>query len=297
LTSPDQPTLAWIDPTGVTWDLSTASGLYWALPGVKGLGAAPRAITSDPSVRGGSTIRQIQPAARTITLPIYVEGDTHSLFLATWRALALAFTSTRSKGAGQLVSMRPDGTSRVIDCTFADGWDGDPDLGVHEDILTVSLYAETPWWRDPNPTTVSRQYQSTSTSYLAPYPSVSSDTTLGTTTINNPGDVESYPSWTVNGPASSVTAALNSTGQTWTIDPNATSIGHGSLVAGETVTFITDPFAVTGPDGSSWTGALNWPTADGWALQPGDNSVTYTVTGSGVGTTITLSFFARYETA
>lgn len=298
MASPDLPKLSWIDPTGVTWPLYQADGAtYWALPGVKGLGAAPRTLTTDDAVRGGTSLRNIQPGARTITLPIYIEGADHASFLATWRNLAIAFTQTRTRGVGQLMSTRPDGTSRVIDAYYSDGWDSDPDLGVREDIVAVTLYCPSPWWRDPDPITVTNSYSAGNQSFLSPYPSVSSSLTLGTTTINNPGSVEAWPNWTVNGPASSITATHNSTGDTWTINPSAPTIAHGDLVGGETVTLTTDPQSVTGPDGSSWTGALNWPTASLWALQPGDNSITYTVAGSGVGTTVTISFYPRHETA
>lgn len=293
----DIPTWSWIDPFGTLWDLSGAAGDYFVMQGVKGVGAAPRTLTTDPSVRGGTSLRQIQADARTITLPLYVGpgGGGANALSETRRQLILAFTATRLHGPGQLIYSRTDGTQRVIDAYYSEGWDPDPDCGVHDDVVALSLYCPSPWFRDLNPTSVGRAYQAVAQSFLAPYPSVSSDATLGTTIINNAGDVEAYPSWVITGPASSITATLNSTGQTWTIDPNAAAIGHGNLLAGETVTFTTDPFSVVGPAGQTWTGALNWPTATAWPLLPGNNSVTYTVTGSGTGTTITVNFFQRYE--
>jgi hypothetical protein len=47
----------------------------------------------------------------------------------------------------------------------------------------------------------------------------------------------------------------------------------------------------------SWVGALNWPGAALWALDPGDNSVTFQLDGASAGSAVDLSFNPRYETA
>ena len=126
---------------------------------------------------------------------------------------------------------------------------------------------------------------------------MSSSQVLGATKIVNPGDVEVWPDWVMTGPASLLTATLDDTGESFSIDPDAPSIGHGNLAAGEQVTISTDPPRVRFQDGSSWTGALNWPGAVLWALPKGESNVTFQLDGSGSGSAVDLVFYPRYRTA
>jgi hypothetical protein len=133
--------------------------------------------------------------------------------------------------------------------------------------------------------------------FLDPFPSVSSSQVLGATTVNNPGDVIVWPEWTVTGPASLVTFTRDDTGEEFVLDPDATAIGHGALLAGEQVTITTDPPRVRYEDGSNWVGALNWPGAVLWGLAPGDNGVSFQLDGSSTGSAVDMTFHPRYETA
>lgn len=47
----------------------------------------------------------------------------------------------------------------------------------------------------------------------------------------------------------------------------------------------------------NWIGALNWPSAVLWGLDPGDSAVTFTVGGANTGTSIILRFNPLYRTA
>lgn len=300
MTQPNGPTVEWVDPTGVVWNLSDPENLpYWVLPGIKGLGAIPVAHTTSPRSRGGVTVRHTQPQSRRITLGIYTEASdgVHDTHVGLWRQLGIAITSTRYRGPGQLRITRPDGSARQIDCLYEAGWDSeDADLGIVQDVAVVTLLCPTPEWRDVDEVTVTNQYTSGSVSYYSPYLSVASSLALGQTTISNAGGVDAWPSWTITGPASSITATNHTTGESWTLNPNASAIGHGDLVGGETVTVVTDPSAVTGPDGSDWYGALGWGSVL-WRLVPGDNEIEYNVTAAASGTSLTMAFTPRYETA
>jgi len=132
-------------------------------------------------------------------------------------------------------------------------------------------------------------------SFLSPYPQVSSSQVLGATTLTNPGDTVGWPVWTITGPASAITCTNNDTGESFTLTPSDT--GHGNLLAGEKVTVRTNPMQVRYQNGDVWTPALNWPAAQLWGLQPGSNAVTFTLSGSGSGSAVDVSFDARYETA
>lgn len=293
----DTPVATWVDPTGEEWQLTNLDPElgYFTMSGVKGFGAVPAALTTDPMPRGGARIRHIQPGPRLITWPIFVEGPDHATFQARWRALAKAFTRTKYDGPGILRVAQPDGTIRQIQAVYQEGWGNATDVVLY-DTVVLTLFCPTPWWEDVTETLILREYDAGGADYQDPYPSVSSSQTLGATTATNPGDVEAWPLWTITGPASLITVRNDSTGQSWVLDPNTDGIAHGNLMLGETVTVQTDPPIVRGPDGSVWTGALNWPDATLWPLLPGDNAVTFEVDGSGSGTSVTGTFIARYET-
>lgn len=289
--------IVYYDPSGKAWDLSDTAGAQFTIAeGVAGLGAAPYALTTDPHPRGGARLRHVQAQPRTITWPVLVQGATHDAFIANWRALARAFTATLRNGPGHLEVQRPDGSRRRIAVIYQAGFDtaGAAYGGITWDTAVLQLWCEDPYWVDPAPRTVHREYGA-GEDYLQPFPSVSSGQVLGATTVHNDSDVEVFPTWTITGPASLITFTNTTTGEEFVFDPSA--VGHGALVAGETMTIQTDPVQVRFQDGSNWVGGLNWPGAQLWALQPGDNAVTFQLDGSAVGSAVDMSYFPKYETA
>lgn len=297
--------VTYIDPAGTRWPMTDITADWYTLAdGVSGLGAAPYVLTSDPHPRGGARLRHVQPQPRTIVWPVLVKGADHSLFTANWRQLATAFTRTLRLGpdgtrtAGTLEVARPNGSRRTIDVYYQDGWDGLGRVatGITWDSAVLTLWCEDPYWVDATSVMVHRE-QGIGEDFLQPYPSVSSSQVLGATTVHNPGDTMVWPEWTITGPASLVTFTHTGTGEAFTVNPNAAAIGHGNLLAGEKVTVRTDPVQVRYQDGSNWIGALNWPQAVLWGLDPGDNDVSFQLDGSGPGSAVDLSFHPLYETA
>lgn len=291
----DWPSGTWIDPTGAVWPLTDQTLGWFALSGVRGLGAAPVQYTTDPRERGGVSIRAAWNPARVITLPLYVEGISHSQFLDRWRALEYAFTCTERRGPGTLIVSRPDGSSRAIEAVYQDGFEGDPELGRRADYAVLSLLCPSPWWRSVDAIPIARGYTGAPVSFLAPYPTVSSSQSLGATTFVNPGRLPVWPDWRITGPAGTITATNVTRGESWTIDVSA--FRGSALAADEAITITTDPPAITGPDGTSWYGALDNPSAVLWQLDEGSSDISFTVTGAGVGTSIEASFHALYGTA
>lgn len=293
--------ISYIDPSGAVWPMTDQSRGFFALAeGISGLGAAPVTITSDPLPRGGSKVRHVQPQPRTIVWPIHVEADTHQEFIDLWRAIGRAFTDTLRYGPGVLDIARPDGKRRQIRVFYQEGFDGlgQAGTGISWDNAVMTLFCEDPYFYDPEPVTIRRGFGGTEASedFLAPYPSVSSSQVLGDTTLTNPGDVVAWPTWTITGPASGVVITNSDTGESFAIDPDATGIAHGNLLSGETVTVATDPPSVRF-GGVNWTASLNWPSAQLWSLHPGGTAVDFNLSGAGAGSSVTATFYARYETA
>lgn len=291
-------TYTWVDPSGVQWPLTEPdTQRYWVTGQPKGLGAIPTTITTTPRARGGLTIRSTQLGARRITFGLFAEHDTPDLFTGLWRDLGHALTCTRYLGPGLFRVGRPDGTTRQIPAVYEAGYDTeDPDLGVTCDTMAITLLCPQPEWQALDEVTVTSSYSPTSGSFFSPYPNVSAGLDLGEITVNNPGSVTVWPSWTLNGPASSVTATNHTTGESFTVDPNAAAIAYGDLSSSDVVTIITDPPEITGPGAGNWQGALAWGSVL-WGLRPGDNDIEFSVTAAGVGTSLSMTFIPAYETA
>jgi hypothetical protein len=284
----------WTAPDGTVVPLTTRPLGWWLMSGAIFQGAVPVTVTTDPNPRGGATVRHVQPEPRVLVFPMHVKGKTHVEFLVRWRFLASKFTQTRRRGPGVLTMTRPDGTSRQISAWYQSGFDEQPGFGWLFDQPVLMLLCEDPFWTDVTDTTVLRSFSGgDADSFLSPFPHITDSRVLGDTVITVDGDAEVWPVWTITGPGSGVTATNNDTGEEFVLTP----IG-GDLMLGDTVTITTDPPAIIGPDGSSWIGAINFTGgAVLWALQPGDNDVSFVVAGADTGTSITLAYRTRYETA
>ena len=292
-------TARFIAPDGTEWPLTNeAIGWFTLADGVSGLDVTPYDLTKDPYPRGGSRLRHRQPAERTIIWPLHVFGDDHTEFIERWRALGTALASTLHDGPGWLEIARPDGSRRRIAVIYEDGFEGQGQQGTYiiSDSAVVSLYCPDPYWIDPVPVTTQRSH-SPGQDFLNPFPQVSSGQVLGETTLTNPGSVEAWPTWTITGPASLVTITHLDTGEEFVVDPGADGIDHGPLLEGEQVVVTTDPPRVRGPEGETWTGALNWPGAVLWSLKRGVNRVAFQLDGADAGSRVHVSFNARYEMA
>ena len=285
-------TATWTDPEGTVWPLSNISPEtgWFTTERIGGWGARPYTFTTDPLPRGGVSVRFIRPEPAIITWPLHIySDDSHVEFLQRYRAIRRAFMMTVHRNlTGTLTVQRPDGSSRVIDCYYEDGFKGEPGEMWRSANPVLTLMAPDGYWRDPIPVTVVRK-QETGVDFLAGLPAVSSSQVLGATTVFNPGDVQAWPSWVITGPATSLTAVSNTTGYSFTLTY--------TLTAGQQATIQTLTPQVRGPAGQNLVGNLNFPSAFLWPLQPGNNAVTFTVAGSGAGTQIELDFNPRYEGA
>lgn len=279
-----------IDPDGVQWPLTEdGDEPGWFTPGgVAGWGATDYELATDPVPRGGDNVRFIRAQPGRVTWPLYVGGQTHLEFVSRLRTIKKAFMSTVHRGLPAILRVsRPDGTAREIEFFYEDGWQlaGDAHLFAK---VALTLFCPDGYWRDAAATVI-RRVQGAGVNFLNPYPQTSSSQVLGESEADNPGDVQAWPSWTVTGPMTSLVATNVTTGRAFTLT-------H-TLSTGQTITIETLQPAVTGPAGVNLVGALNWPTAYLWPLEPGVNEVEFVANGSGTGTSVELSFRARYEGA
>lgn len=282
----------WTDPTGAVWELSDNSDDvgWFTPPGPSGWDATTYEIVTDPLPRGGEAVRFIRSKPGRILWPLYVFGETHLQYKERRRAIKRAFTMTAHRRVpGTLTVAQQDGSgARSIDAYYESGLEGETGQGWLWSKDAITLFCPDGYWRDIDPITVTHNY-SPGGDFFDPFPTVSESLTLGEATVNNPGDADAWPTWTITGPASAVSATNVTTGYEFTL---AYGIG-----AGEQVTITTLQPTVRGPLGQNLSSALNWPTAYLWSLMPGDNDLIFNVSGGSDGTSVQLTFYPRYEGA
>lgn len=289
--SSERPNISITGGDGVFWDLSDTNAAVFLQPGFTGFDAPPTTpfIDGTPSLAGASW-QGSHDDPRAIFVPIYTEGSSRTEAVALRRALISSVHHTR--GLSTVCVAEPDGFRRYLQCVYtggAEGAEGTDNAGLTWTIYGLNFIAiDNPYWFgdviSPTPWVVSSPRAFFP---LAPMLfTLSASQVLGGTLIENTGDVDAYPVWTLNGPATSLTLTLGS------------SVFHTTtaLTLGQSLTLDTDPRSQTILDG---TGTNRWADVDDtdfdlWALPPGINAVTVAVGGGGTGTQLSVSYQPRY---
>ncbi|MEV1315374.1 hypothetical protein AB0J14_04735 [Micromonospora arborensis] len=306
------PTRRVIDPPGVyraLWyppdgsdplDLNPPDREWWSLKANSGLGAVPVDLITTENPDGGVVVEFTRPRERTILWPMRMRSATHLGLLAAWRHVQYQITQTRDLGPARLRLQRPDGSEREILAHYSSGLEGEPGDGTWLEVTAViNLLCPDPFWRDTR--TINMEFRDEpDPDYLDPYPSVGSGQTLGNVEVPNIGHRAAWPTWTIRGPMTSLTASNNTRGQSFTLT-------H-TLAEGELLTISSRPIQVRGPGGANLAGALNLAGGGGkpWRLDARKTSdITFAAIGSAPdsapdaddGTRIWLSYPIDYETA
>ena len=198
------------------------------LPGLRGLTMPPivHYSTAYASVPGAAW-RGHTVDAREVFWPIQLYHDTDS---QGWIDRDRAFWKTmRPEKTGTWTVKLPSGAERQLDCRFSN--DGDGTI-THDPVLAgwsnygITLVAEEPFWRaEP----IRREWgaDGTVTDFLPSAPggnfTIAPSTTLASSAMPNPGDVDAYPVWEVHGPTT--TAQVGIAGRNITI-PFAVDAGQ-----------------------------------------------------------------------
>jgi hypothetical protein len=295
----DYSYVGWVDPTGKEWSLVDPDRGYSLIAGVLGFGSQKITINTAARARGGVGILSTRYEPRLLTLPILVAGMDHTEFLELWEELEDAFTRTSEDGPGYLRVVRPDGRERRVDAVFYDGWDNGQGDDWSFDAPPVQLLCPRGYWYDPTPATVVREAV-TGLSFFAPYMRVSSGNTLGDSTLVNSGQLKTYPTWTVTGPMTALEASItydfrDDRGRVRSVTETFT-VTH-TLTGGQQITITTDPPALTDDAGDSIFSDLTMPGSTLWGIPRGTSDCVFTVTGSGAGTKVELSYLKRFKQA
>jgi hypothetical protein len=164
-----------------------------------GLELAPRVLVTRPRMVGdGVDVDRVVVTERDITVPLHVHGPTRADYLAKRRRLQDIVAARRSV---RVVHTEDDGEQLSIDGWYVGGMDGG---GVDSDGDSWSSYAVVlrcgdPFWRMSQRTEPWRLDEAAD---WFPFPDLVLRSSLITArrTVANPGNVDSWPLWTVTGP-------------------------------------------------------------------------------------------------
>jgi hypothetical protein len=285
--------LTYVDPDGHAWPLTDRSSGVVALT-CAGISGPSVSATSVNLPGGGAAPQSYRPATRTIILGIFTEGPTQGEFLALCDRWARAIWNERlgNPAPGLLVLARPDGTSRQIPVMCIDGGDQSDDdrtkSGLTWSTYALTFAADDPLWADSD--AIELSFGSSSAAGVPPMPPIvlAPATLLGDNEVVNSGDADSYPVWTIHGPGQP-TLTNNTTGRSFGLD---VTLASDEVVVVDTRSGNQSAVDQDGVD--RWGDLVKSSPRDLWPLVPGVNNLNLSISGSGAGSQITLSYTRRW---
>lgn len=205
----------WIGWDGSVWDLRTGQ-VKMTKAGVTGLGhLSYDAYTRETALSDGQRFTGWRANPRSILLPVLI-GQTATE--DEWMALDSAWWKTmRPDKPGTLIVVAPDGSSRSIRLRFVDDGNMAFDHDPTKDRLSVAvlnMIADDPWWVGP---AFTRSFWGGSApedffgggSHVGPPFHIGAASTLGDAVLNNPGDIDTWPVYYIDGPATTFAVTIN----------------------------------------------------------------------------------------
>lgn len=201
--------MTWTGWDGSVWSLTDPASQVRLKQGVRGLSMPPvRRYSSASAGVPGSRWRGASPEERQVFWPLAV----HTAPGQGWVDQDSAFFRTLDpERPGIWRVQQPDGGARSLRCRFVD--DGQHTYvtgpaGIGWAFYGITLVAEQPYWEGEP---LVRYFNAAPPVLFFGTPQVFSldpGSTVATATVDNPGDVDAYPVWTVTGPTTGVTLGV-----------------------------------------------------------------------------------------
>ncbi|MFJ7901889.1 phage tail family protein [Streptomyces sp. NPDC096198] len=286
--------------------LTDFSGRDWPAiflqDGASGLDMPPMEVFSDdsPNLDGG-WFRSTKAGERPIMLPLYLYGVDRRTILKLKRQLSR--TLNPKNGSCLLRFTEGDGTSRHITAYYKGGMEGNEgsdSAGFTWCRYGIQLVAFDPWFYGDRDV-LAEWKTGVGKVFLkgAGRPFLPLEVSKGTISsqgvpVFNPGDVEAWPVWEIEGPVRSFTIS-NEAGQGFGISPDNPSADL--LSSGQTLTIDTRPGykTISRNDGENF-----WPKLDAnpsmFHIPAGESKVNVQMNPGASSAVLRLKLSPRYET-
>lgn len=272
-----------IGSNGDTTQLTNGFSDYILTTGVLGFGIPPTQVRIAESASAGGTWRNTKRGVRDIDLPILVSGTDRQDLETKLRRLSNLLQDFN--GPTKIRATYSDGSAFELKAHYVGGGDIEygPESNGKQAKWVISLQAPNPYWESVNPVNYTLQL-------LAGRGLLKGNVSLtqlrlagqygfGDVTLVNPGDVVAYPTWTVTGPATSVTITQNGVGFTY----------DETVAAGDQIIIDTFSGTVVDQDGVNRYGNLA-AAPKLFAINPGTQTVTIAAPGADQDTVIAGNF-------
>jgi hypothetical protein len=279
--------ISWIDADGTEYDLT--SGNYRVLMGAEGRFMPPFSFAEETvPFQYGSVLRQVTIQPREVDLPLLVKATDRIELRLRLRELLHVFNPVR--GDGKLRVTAPDGSQRELYCRYIGGLEiseSTDSKGPSWQKLILVLKAFDPFWYDT--ITNVRTFTAGEPATFFPFFPVrlSSSTVFADTSVENTGDIETWPEWIITGPGSDIYLRNLTTGEILHLNT--------TLQEGETITIDTRPGkkTVKKSDGTNLFGSLS-DDSSLWALRQGNNNIRIEMSSATGNSSVQLSYRNRY---
>lgn len=260
--------------------------VYILTNGLKGFGIPATKLRIQDSASDGGVFRHSKRGVREIDLPILTNGSDRSDVETKLRRLSNILQN--SDGATRLQVTFANGSSFYLDGYYAGG--GETLYGTESGqtwaTWLVTMQFANPFWTSLTPQTFTVIAGNSGRGLLPRLVKLklASSQAVGTVTVNNTGDVPSYPVWTVYGPVDNFSVYAGSTGFTYS----------SPVAAGDTLTI--DTYAKTVVNAAGVNKYANLATSPKlFALSPGITSIFVSGDNATSATQIACTYFPRRE--
>lgn len=279
--------ISWVTADGVEYPLNKENKVR-LLKGMKGF-SMPTFSYSEEEVpfQAGSRLRDVRTKARDMDLPLKIECDTEIELESKIREFLRVFNPTKSDGTFK--SIASDGSQREIKCRYISGFEMDESHGVRGETWqkAVGVFrAFDPHWYDSQTIVETFRLNESPGLFFPILPlRLVSSTVFADISINNTGDVETFPEWIITGPGENIVISNLTTGEQTKLELK--------LESWESLTINTVSKTITKNDG---TNLFYTMTDDSslWSLKEGENSIRLEMSIATEDSSVQLSYRPRY---
>ena len=280
--------IIWIDAAGVQTGLNDHDAA-WSTRMRDGFWSPPFQVnSSDYPQQPGSVFNFVKTGERVVNLSVEVRAPDHMALTGLYRNLAYRLNPER--GAGRLrMSMNGSKYQRELICRSG----GLTKVSERETSasLILTFLANDPYWYDVDQSSASFMLNQAAAFFpIFPIVLVNSSS-FATANIDNTGDVETWPVWTINGPASNLIITHS--------DGKKIDLTGVSLTSAEWLVIDTAAKTINKESPYSSVSVLEYLSLDSslFSFSPGTNNLTIQLSDSVYGATmVTASYYLRWLT-
>lgn len=245
-------------------------------------------IEKEVPLQPGTRLDQVKTLPKEVVVPHFIAAANDVALRVKLRALARALNPDR--GFGRLRVTDPMGGQREVTCRYASGLDlpeTKDAAGTYWKKSLLVFRCFDPYWYDT--AGIVETFETGAVAGWFPmFPlRLSSSEIFADVSVDNEGDIEAWPVWIINGPATNPVLRNITTGKLLQLTL--------TLLAGETLTIDTRPGAksITKNDGSNQFGK-QVAGSSLWVLRTGPNAIRVEMAGSSQDSSVQLTYKRRW---